>query len=203
MVADTVVEPYAPLPFRNRYLLRTQYLDRIFQQAKPQVAVAPEPEPDTTATTYALRYSVSLELATQILSTARAEGIDPDLGFRLIRVESRFQPRARGPAGALGLTQLMPGTARGVDPSLRTEADVLEPKNNLRVGFRYLRGLLEMFDGDVRLALLAYNRGEGTVARALKRGADPENGYSRKVLGARGGVTYKGKGLLPRLRSEG
>ena len=72
---------------------------------------------------------------------------------------------------------------------------MLEPKTNLRVGFRYLRRLIRDFDGDVRLALLAYNRGEGTVSRLLRRGRDPENGYSGKVLG-RGESRYSGKGTF-------
>src|SRR5690606_26381784 len=140
---------------------------------------------------YARRYDISEELATDIAEHALAEGIDPDLAFRLVRVESVFHVRARGPQGALGLTQLMPGTARWLDRSVRTERDIFEPANNLRVGFRYLRRLINQY-GEVRLALLAYNRGEGTVDRALRRGVDPENGYSRKVLGTGGKNPYTG-----------
>jgi soluble lytic murein transglycosylase-like protein len=146
---------------------------------------------------YAERYDISRELAQTILDVATAEGIDPELAFRLVYAESRFHPRARGPAGALGLLQLMPSTARALDRSLRTEDQILHPTTNLRLGFGYLRRLIRMFDGNVRLGLLAYNRGEGTVSRALRRGEDPENGYSHKVLGPRGGTRYKGTGLLP------
>lgn len=147
---------------------------------------------------YAERYRIAPELAERIIASARAEGIDPDLAFRLVRVESRFQPRARGPRGALGLTQLMPSTARAVNPALRTEAAILDPDNNLRVGFRYLRMMIDKFGGDVRLGLLAYNRGEGTVARALRQGRDPSNGYARKVLGRDGSNTYRGEGTVGR-----
>lgn len=146
---------------------------------------------------FAQRYGISPALARDIADAAQTEGIDPELAFRLVRTESRFNPRARGPAGALGLVQLMPGTARALDRSLRTEAAVLEPRTNLRVGFRYLRRLIGMFDGDVRLALLAYNRGEGTVSRLLRRGRDPENGYSGRVLG-RGSERYTGNGIAGR-----
>lgn len=146
---------------------------------------------------YARRYRISGELAQTIAESARAEGIDPELGFRLVHTESRFKPRARGRFGALGLVQLMPGTARGIDRSLRTEEQILDPENNLRVGFRYLRRLIGMYDGNVRLALLAYNRGENTVSRLLRRGQDPENGYSRRVLRPRGGEAYTGPGTVP------
>ena len=145
---------------------------------------------------YARRYEISAELAEMIHEEAEAQGIDPELAFRLVRVESRFHTRARSRAGALGLTQLMPGTARGLDRRMRTAEAILEPRANLRVGFRYLRSLIERYDGDVRLALLAYNRGENAVDRALRRGRDPENGYSRKVLGTGTRNPYRGTGLV-------
>ncbi|HEX2092472.1 MAG TPA: lytic transglycosylase domain-containing protein [Longimicrobiaceae bacterium] len=146
---------------------------------------------------FARRYEISPELAAMIHEEARREGIDPELAFRLVRVESRFHPRARSRAGALGLTQLMPGTARRFDRRMRTAAAVMEPRANLRVGFRYLRTLIDRYDGDVRLALLAYNRGENAVDRALRRGRNPENGYSRKVLGT-GSDRYRGNGRIER-----
>lgn len=146
---------------------------------------------------YARRYRISSELARTIHDAAQAEGIDPELAFRLVRVESNFNPRARSHAGALGLTQLMPYTARWIDGSMTTRERVLRPEANLRVGFRYLRRLISQYDGDVRLALLAYNRGEGAVGRDLRRGRDPENGYSRMVMG-RGVDRYRGSGLSAR-----
>lgn len=149
---------------------------------------------------FARRYEISTEMARMIREEAEAAGVDPELGFRLVYTESRFNPRARGPYGALGLTQLMPRTARWLDRRLDTRSEILEPRNNLRTGFAYLRQLIEKYDGDVRLALLAYNRGEGAVDGALRRGRNPENGYSRKVLGTRGhGRTpYRGDGLAER-----
>lgn len=156
------------------------------------------PSPAPLGAAYARRYDISDELATEIVEQALAAGIDPDLAFRLVRVESVFHVRARGPQGALGLTQLMPGTARWLDRSLRTERDIFEPENNLRVGFAYLRSLIDRY-GELRLALLAYNRGEGTVDRALRRGVDPENGYTRKVLGTGGSNPYQGPGVVPKV----
>ncbi|CAN5656093.1 hypothetical protein BH23GEM3_BH23GEM3_26420 [soil metagenome] len=151
-------------------------------------------EPDTRILRYTTRYTISTELANKIIEVATDEGVDPDLAFRLVRVESRFHTRARSSQGALGLTQLMPSTARALDRSLRSEADILDPRTNLRLGLRYLRTMIDRYD-DVRLGLLAYNRGPGTVDRALRRGKDPENGYSRKVLGS-GANRYAGAGRL-------
>jgi soluble lytic murein transglycosylase-like protein len=89
----------------------------------------------------------------------------------------------------------MPATARWLDRSLRTEAAILDPANNLRVGFQYLRSLIERYDGNVQLALLAYNRGSGIVDRALRQGRDPENGYTKLVLELNGDQ-YVGTGLV-------
>jgi soluble lytic murein transglycosylase-like protein len=146
---------------------------------------------------FAVRYRISGDLAREIHQAAHEEGIDPELAFRLVRVESAFNPRARSPVGALGLTQLMPGTARWLDRSLTNRERILAPRTNLRVGFRYLNGLIRKYDGNLRLALLAYNRGDGAVDRDLRRGRDPENGYSRKVLGT-GFERYNGSGVIAR-----
>ena len=144
--------------------------------------------------TFAMRYRIPADQARQIHDIARAEGIDPELGFRLVRVESAFNPWARSRVGALGLTQLMPGTARWLSRGI-TRQEILEPSNNLHIGFRYLRGLIAKYDGDLELALLAYNRGDGAVDRDLRRGRNPENGYSRAVLGT-GLQRYGGTGLI-------
>lgn len=195
--ADTA-RTATPFRFRKSVSLDTEYLSRVLAgpAERPEVEIAVDPPADVRASSFAKRYGISGELAQRIIESAAKEGLDPELAFRLIRVESRFQPRARGPQGALGLVQLMPSTARALDRSLRTEAQILEPSNNLRVGFRYLRSMLDRYDGNVRLALLAYNRGENAVDRALRSGRDPENGYSHKVLGTRGSNPYKGSGRL-------
>ena len=134
---------------------------------------------------YAARYGISHSLAGDIFDAADAEGLDPDLAFRLVRVESEFHERAVSPVGALGLTQLMPATAAGLQPGI-TREQILHRRTNLRLGFRYMRGLLRQYDGDVPEALHAYNRGMGTVARIRASGGDPANGYAAKVLGRRG-----------------
>jgi soluble lytic murein transglycosylase-like protein len=113
-------------------------------------------------------------LASQI---AAEEGIDPNLFLRLVNQESRFRPDAVSPKGAMGLAQLMPGTARdlGVDPS--------DPEQNLRGGARYLRQQLDAF-GDPTLALAAYNAGPGNVRKygGIPPFQETQN-YVRTILG--------------------
>jgi hypothetical protein len=127
------------------------------------------------------RYGIGADLALTIEEVALAENIDPDLAFELVRLESNFNPRAVSPVGALGLAQLMPATARMLAPDV-TRQELFEPETNLRLGFRFLRSLLDYYEGDVRLALLAYNRGPYTVDRLLEAGVDPANGYARIIM---------------------
>ena len=139
---------------------------------------------------YSSRYGVAADLATSIYDIAQAEGIEPDLGFRLVRVESQFNERATSPVGAVGLTQLMPATARYFQQGVTTK-QLYDRETNLRIGFRYLRTLIQQYDGDLKLALLVYNRGPVAVARARSAGLDPANGYDRMVAGG-----YRGSGVV-------
>lgn len=143
---------------------------------------------------YALRYGIAYDLAATIQAVAHEEGIDPELAFRLVEVESGFRDRAVSPVGARGLTQLMPRTAESLQPGI-TDEEIFDRETNLRLGFRYLRGLLDRYDGRVAEALHAYNRGPGTVNRILSAGGDPANGYADKVLGRGGPEAYDGDGV--------
>lgn len=87
-------------------------------------------------------------------------GVDPALFDALVASESSYDPQARSRAGALGLSQLMPGTAAAMGVT-----DPFDPLQNLTGGARYLSQMLKRF-GDPRLALAAYNAGPGAVERA-------------------------------------
>jgi soluble lytic murein transglycosylase-like protein len=93
-------------------------------------------------------------------AAAQLHGIDEALLRALVRVESGFDHRARSPAGAVGLAQLMPGTAQQL--GVRDRTDVAQSAD---AGARHLRALVDRFGGDVRLALAAYNAGEAAVRR--------------------------------------
>lgn len=130
---------------------------------------------------FSARFSVSADLAALIYDIAVEEEIDPELAFRIVYVESRFDPRAISSAGALGLAQVMPGTAQIFDPDLVSE-DLFNSEINLRIGLRHFSNLMHRYNGDLSLALLAYNRGGGRVKQLLEAGRDPRNGYASAVL---------------------
>lgn len=96
----------------------------------------------------------------EIRTAAREYGVDPALVRAVIHAESAFNEKAKSPVGALGLMQLMPGTAKEVGVS-----DPLQAEDNIRGGVQYLAKMLKRFKGDVRLATAAYNAGPNAVAR--------------------------------------
>jgi len=130
---------------------------------------------------YSTHYNIPADLAAAIYDVALSEGVDPGLAFRLVRTESGFNANAKSKVGAVGYTQVLPSTARLYEPGL-TNKQLFDRSTNLRLGFRYLRDLLERFDGNLRLALLAYNRGPGKVQELLDAGRDPQNGYSTAIM---------------------
>jgi len=138
---------------------------------------------------YSSRYKVGADLAGSVYDVAVAEGIDPELGFRLVRVESEFNPHAISAAGAIGLTQLMPATARYFDSTV-TKEKLYNAQTNLHLGFRYLRSLIDENHGNVKLALLVYNRGPQAVETLQSLGMNPSNGYEHAVMKG-----YTGTGL--------
>ena len=110
-------------------------------------------------------YGVDLPGISRIVDRAsRASGVEGPLLHAMIMAESSYDPAAMSPAGAVGLMQLMPETAKrfGV-------RDIHDPEQNVYGGARYMKYLLERFDGDKELAIAAYNSGENAVIRAGNR----------------------------------
>jgi hypothetical protein len=95
-----------------------------------------------------------------IVESGRRNSVDPLLLYSIMHQESTFKARAMSHKGARGLMQLMPGTAARFGVT-----SIWDPKQNIEGGSRYMRWLLDKFDGNVNLALAGYNAGEGAVMK--------------------------------------
>ena len=129
---------------------------------RPTVLTAGLSVSGPSANTNALRgYTTgSSDVDGYLISSGTNNGVDPLLLYSVMHQESSFKARAVSPKGARGLMQLMPGTAARFGVT-----NIFEPRQNIEGGARYLRFLLDRFDGDVNLALAGYNAGEGAVEK--------------------------------------
>jgi len=115
-----------------------------------RAVVAPKPSPAPPRA----------EVSALVASIATRHQVEPLLVDSVIQVESNYNPYAISSKGAMGLMQLIPGTARRFGVS-----DTFQPEQNIEGGVRYLKYLMELYRGDEKLALAAYNAGEGAVAK--------------------------------------
>lgn len=119
------------------------------------------------------------ELRTMALNAAQTHGVDPELFGHLVEAESGWNPSATSPVGAKGLCQLMDPTARALGVT-----DSYDPAQSLNGGAKYLRQMLDQFDGDPSKALAAYNAGPNFV-KHHGPGSWPHEtvGYVKRILG--------------------
>lgn len=120
--------------------------------------------------------AVSAPIDQIVAKASQRYGVDADLIKAVIKAESNFNPRAVSHAGAQGLMQLMPATARGLGVS-----NSFDPEQNIMGGTRFLRDLLERYSGDLDSALAAYNWGPGNVDRRPDRLPRETRDYLVKV----------------------
>jgi soluble lytic murein transglycosylase-like protein len=141
-------------------------LDGPVSTLKPTVLTYDSPASFVASTGSALRgfTTGSAQVDGYLIDSGTRNGIDPLLLYSIMHQESSFKSGAISPKGARGLMQLMPGTAirYGV-------TNIFDPRQNIEGGARYVRFLLERFDGDVNLTLAGYNAGEGAVEKYGRR----------------------------------
>jgi soluble lytic murein transglycosylase len=149
--------------------------------ASAAVAWIVREEPD-----WYLRTRYPLQYEHVIRTHAENHALDPALLAAIVYVESRFDPNAQSAAGAIGLMQLLPETAKGI--ALRTGgarfvvADLRDPEINVRYGSWYVDHLRVRYDGDVGLALAAYHAGQGNVDHWREEGLGIAFPETRKYI---------------------
>jgi len=162
--------------------------------APPQIAPSPPPAPQLTAVPIPsppiLRFNARdprprTPYSDLIYKAARRHAVNPRVVAAVIAAESDFRPRAVSSAGAYGLMQLLPGTARRF--GLLKKRDLFNPAKNIEAGVRYIRWLTERFGNDLARVIAAYNAGEGAVERF--GGVPPfseTQDYLRRIYGTLG-----------------
>jgi soluble lytic murein transglycosylase-like protein len=133
-----------------------RYVDSLPTTATPSTTDA-----STTPATTGRSSTITREELDKMIDDAAAKhGVDPALVRAVIKVESNYNPRAVSRKGAIGLMQLMPGTAR------KLRVNPYDPHQNVEGGVAHLASLLNEFDGDLERSLAAYNAGAGSVQRS-------------------------------------
>lgn len=134
---------------------------------------------ETNATFAGTSLTVPTDLMSIFEEAADTYGVDVNLLTAIAKQESNFTADATSSSGAMGIMQLMPATAQGLGVS-----DAYDPYQNIMGGAKYISQLLSRYDGDVSLALAAYNAGSGNVAKygGIPPFAETQN-YVSKVLG--------------------
>jgi soluble lytic murein transglycosylase-like protein len=154
----------APAARQNKRLkLTARVAPSAVASAQPSTAPRPSPAPalQMAAGTALEGFSTGdANVDRFIVQSSNRYGVDPLLIYSIMHRESSFKKFALSHKGARGLMQLMPATAARLGVR-----DIFDPQQNIEGGVKYMRILLDMFDGDVRLALAGYNAGEGAVLK--------------------------------------
>ena len=146
---DNVLKTSAKTPFGE--LLTGKSL-------KVEAQKAVEPAPTSAVTGIDVNSPTKSQILDLVTTVSKKHGVDDKLVKALIKQESGFNPKAKSHAGAMGLMQLMPATAKGLGVT-----NPMDPEQNVEGGVKYLKSMLDRYNGNIILALAAYNAGPTAV----------------------------------------
>lgn len=162
------------LPFKN-----TADMDFMSQFMQPNLLFNFFNKMESGCGTYVVDHKkLESKYSPLIEKIAKEEGVDPNVIKSMVRQESGFNPNAKSNAGAMGLMQLMPGTAKDMKVK-----DPYNAEENIRGGTKYMAYLLKRYDGNYRKAVAAYNGGMGNVDKKGINFCEETKKYHNKVLG--------------------
>lgn len=165
--------------------LTTNFTDSPFTRVLAPVSVAAKTVSVENFVPSDMPTSGDADIDRIIMQAGEREGVDPRLIHAVIWQESRYNQSAVSHVGAHGLMQLMPATAKRFDCD-----DINDAASNVEAGTKYLRWLLNRFDGDVSLALAGYNAGEGAVDKYSGVPPFSETQAYVRIITGRYGKTY-------------
>lgn len=187
LAGDQAADNHSALPFSQQTsaiqsLINAYHANQAENATSTDLAAVPsQPLPDSadpiSPSTSSARIPAESQWLEPIIARASSRyGVDAGLIKAVIKAESNFNPKAVSSAGARGLMQLMPGTARGLGVS-----DSFDPEQNVMAGTRFLRDLLDRYHGDLDSSLAAYNWGPGNVDRHPERLPRETRNYLARV----------------------
>jgi soluble lytic murein transglycosylase-like protein len=167
-------------------LFQRQEIDRLRRLTEVQAdLVAHHQAWSTTAVTHLeliRKYNIPYRYLEILAETSREFDLNLEFMVGLMQVESSFRPNAVSNMNAYGLMQVRMITARELDPTIETFWQLYDPERNIRLGAEYFKRLLDRYDGDYRMASLAYNRGPTRLDGELSDNIDISDHYYRRIV---------------------
>ncbi len=169
-------------------VLQQQEIDRLRKLSNAQAEIVAYHQAWATTAVSHLelirKYNIPYRYLEILVEVSKEHDLNLEFMVGLMQVESSFKQNAVSNMNAYGLMQVRLSTAQELDPTIESFWQLYNPKRNIRLGSEYFRKLLDRYDGDYRMAALAYNRGPTRLDSELSDNIDISDSYYRRIRGA-------------------